>query len=47
MPTFVHWMQQKAEPGAANAYLLAFFLGYNARELGRNKESRAEMENKH
>lgn len=47
IPTFVNWLQQKAEPGAPNAYLLAFSLECNAREQGRNKETRAERENKY
>lgn len=47
IPVFVRWMQQKADPGAANAYLPAFSLGCNAREQGRDKKSRAKRENKH
>lgn len=47
IPTFVSCIQQKAEPEAPEAYVLAFYQGNNSRELERNKGNRAVKENKY
>lgn len=43
VPIFVTWVQQKAEPEAPEAYVLAFYRGYYSKEQ-KNKEREAARE---